>query len=91
MEKKHFCVICKYNGIFHFENSLDRAQLYDSDGGHITITLCKSHAVDLFKRGQKKFLLSHYRLLTIDSLLDEDAGFTDLLERTVRKNYQLMF
>jgi len=82
--KKHECTICKHYGQ-KTATKLERAQLFDEVGTPININLCRSHAVELFKNGQKKFLLSHYKIL-VDIISSDETKFLDILEKTIRGN-----
>lgn len=86
MSKARECTICKHYGRkFLVSEELDRAQIYDDTGAPIAISLCKSHSVELFKKGQKTFLLSHYKIL-VDLVATDEPKFLDILEQTVRKH-----
>ena len=86
MERKQYCVICKHYGIHtEPETELDRANLYDEDGMSLTILLCRKHSVQLFKMGQKMFLLNHYKIL-VDLMDSDDTKFLQILEDTVKNN-----
>lgn len=86
MDTKHYCVICKHYGIYHPEGTyLERTQIYDEEGIAVPILLCKKHSVELFKRGQKMFLVSHYKIL-VDLMDSDDIKFLEVLEKTVKRN-----
>ncbi len=86
MSKKRECTICKHYGKPTVEpQSLERQNLFDEGGNPIGVSLCRSHSVQLFQMGQKKFLISHYKILT-DLIASDDPKFLELLERTVRAN-----
>tara|TARA_Y100000748_G_C15452128_1_gene471381 strand:+ start:375 stop:701 length:327 start_codon:yes stop_codon:yes gene_type:complete len=80
------CTICKHYGI-RTENpdSLEKEQIYDEVGTPVTIMLCRKHSVDLFRNGQRKFLVQHYKIL-VDIISSDEVKFLDILERTVRDN-----
>lgn len=85
MAKKRECTICKHYGRKSPESDdLERTQVYDETGAPVPINLCKAHSVELFKKGQKNFLLSHYKIL-IDLVASDEPKFLDVLERTVKK------
>lgn len=85
MSKKKECTICKHYGKkTPDDGNLERTQVYDESGNPVPIHLCKSHSVDLFKMGQKNFLLSHYKIL-IDLVASDEPKFLDILEKTIKK------
>lgn len=86
MTKKRECTICKHYGRKTPENDeLERTQVYDETGTPVPIKLCRSHSVELFKKGQKNFLLAHYKIL-IGLVASDEPKFLDVLERTIKKN-----
>lgn len=88
MSKPKLCTICKHYGLetpVELREDLEKTQIFDEQGRIVTIQLCRKHAVDLFKTGQKRFLLSHYRIL-IDLVGSDELKFIELLEKTVLKN-----
>lgn len=78
------CTICKHYGK-KTEGKLERAQLFDEVGTPITIQLCRKHSVELFKSGQKQFLLHHHKIL-VDIISSDETKFLDILEKTIRGN-----
>lgn len=80
------CTICKHYGI-HSEDDqeLDKSQIFDENGTAVTLLLCRKHAVELFKEGQRKFLVNHHKIL-IDLVSSDEAKFIELLQKTVTKN-----
>lgn len=93
MNKPKLCTICKHYGIetpSEMRDDLERNIIYDEFGKMVSIQLCRKHAVDLFKSGQKKFLLSHYRIL-IDLVGSDELKFLDVLEKTVQRNPSKIF
>lgn len=78
------CTICKHYGISMTEG-IERAYIYDESGNPVGIKLCPAHSVELFKRGQKRFLVNHYKILT-DLVSSDETKFLDILEKTVRSN-----
>ena len=91
MSKNLYCTICKHYGKYHEDTStLEKASLYDERGEPIPIMLCKKHGHDLFKMGQRLFLMSHHRILN-DILETDDIKFVDMLEKVVRQNYNEIF
>ncbi|MBD66813.1 MAG: hypothetical protein CME62_16540 [Halobacteriovoraceae bacterium] len=83
------CTICKHLG-HKTQGSLERAQLFDEVGTPISIYLCRAHSVELFRSGQKKFLLSHYKIL-VDVISSDETKFLDVLEKTIRSNMDDIF
>ena len=85
------CTICKHYGRTTDEPSkLEKNQIYDEVGTPVTILLCRNHAVELFKSGQKRFLTSHYKIL-VDIISSDETKFIEVLERTVRENMDDIF
>ena len=88
MDKPKLCTICKHYGLEtpqELRPDLERTQIYDEFGRVVSIQLCRKHAVDLFKTGQKRFLLSHYRIL-VDLVGSEEMKFIEILQKTVQRN-----
>ncbi len=80
------CTICKHYGErTDSPRNLEKEQIYDEVGTPVNILLCRKHAVDLFKNGQKKFLIKHYKIL-VDIISSDEVKFLDILEKTVREN-----
>jgi hypothetical protein len=81
------CTICKHYGerTDAAPGGLEREQIYDEVGTPVNILLCRKHSVDLFKNGQKKFLVKHYKIL-VDIISSDEVKFLDILEKTVREN-----
>ncbi len=85
MSKKRECTICKHYGEeTSGATELERATLYDEVGDPVPVLLCRKHSVELFKLGQKNFLLAHYKIL-LEVLDTDEKKFLNILERTVRK------
>jgi len=87
------CTICKHNG----ERSSDLGELEAgflyNDIDHpatIRIRLCRSHSVELFKIGQKKFLLEYHSILH-DLVNSDEMEFIKLLDRVVKKNLDAIY
>ena len=86
MDKKQYCVICKHYGIhIDSDTQLEKSNIFDEDGVAVPILLCRKHAIQLFKLGQKMFLVSHYRIL-VDLMDSDDTKFLEVLGDTVKKN-----
>jgi hypothetical protein len=85
MSKKRQCTICKHYGKQTPKGEiLEMSPLYEEGGEPVPIALCRTHSVQLFKLGQKSFLLAHYRIL-VDLMDSDEKKFINLLDRTVRK------
>jgi len=81
------CTICKHYGEeTDTTHELDRQELFDEVGTPVSILLCQNHAVELFKSGQRRFLVSHYKIL-IDIISSDEVKFLEILEKTVKKNF----
>lgn len=86
MSKKRECTICKHYGKPTVKpEELERTSLFDEAGNSIPVKLCRTHSVQLFQSGQKKFLISHYKILT-DLIDSDEPKFLELLEKTVKVN-----
>lgn len=80
------CTICKHYGErTELPSGLEKEQIYDEVGTPVNILLCRQHSVELFKNGQKKFLIKHYKIL-VDIISSDEVKFLDILEKTVREN-----
>ena len=80
------CTICKHYGEPTVQDrELDRQVIFDEVGTPVAIHLCNKHAVDLFKNGQRRFLVQHYKIL-VDIISSDEVKFLDILEKTVREN-----
>jgi hypothetical protein len=84
--KQKECVICKHYGDETPDPfKLEKTQIFDEIGNPLMILLCRAHAVELFKMGQRKFLMSHYKIL-VDIISSDETKFLEVLENTVRNN-----
>jgi hypothetical protein len=93
MAKQKACTICKHYGIEtppDKQGELEKTNVFDESGTPVPILLCKKHSVELFKMGQKKFLLSHYKIL-IDLVGSDEMKFLEVLEKTIKKNTDQIF
>lgn len=93
MEKVKACTICKHLGKITAESSeLEASFLYNDieNPATIKIRLCRSHSVELFKLGQKKFLINHKQILC-DLVNSDEMEFIKILERTLRKNLDAIY
>ena len=93
MSKKKVCTICKHLGHrVESEEEVEIGHLFDglNTGSPVKIRLCRSHAVDLFKKGQKRFLLSHRRIL-YDLVNSDEMEFIKILDKTVRENIDRIY
>lgn len=80
------CTICEHYG--DDKEATEAGSLYD-DAQTVKILLCRTHAVELFKNGQIKFLLNHAKILS--SVLDSNhPKFIDLLQSNYKKNKYLL-
>lgn len=80
------CTICKHYGEKTYNSrELDRQMIFDEVGTPVPINLCKRHAVELFKNGQRRFLVQHYKIL-VDIVSSDEIKFLDILEKTVQEN-----
>lgn len=85
MSKKIECTICKhYGNESPAGEEFEKTQIYDETGAPVPIRLCRSHSVELFKMGQKKFLLSHYKIL-VELVASDEPKFINVLEYTAKK------
>ena len=85
-KKKHECTICKHYGDETDDSKpLEKTKVFDESGNPVNILLCRKHSVQLFKLGQKKFLLSHYKIL-VDIIASDETKFLDVLEQTIKSN-----
>lgn len=81
------CTICEHYGIKR--ESSENSILFHNEK-EIKISLCTEHSVDLFKQGQKKFLISHHKILfnIIDS---NNTKFIELLSETYKNNINRIY
>ncbi|MCT4642310.1 MAG: hypothetical protein N4A33_08440 [Bacteriovoracaceae bacterium] len=91
MAKSKECTICKHYGKEVEQTEvMDHTSIYDNMGNAVPIVLCREHSVDLFKKGQKKFLMSHYQIL-VDLVDSNEKRFLEVLEQTVKKNVDALY
>ena len=91
MEDKCKCVICRHYGQEEDDsNKYEMASIFDKNGKEVRIQLCSVHAVELFKNGQKKFLMGHYKIL-LEVMDSNDTDFLEILENTVKKNMNTIY
>jgi hypothetical protein len=87
------CTICKHIGKRNNDLGDLEAGFLFNDIEHpatIQIRLCRSHSVELFKIGQKKFLLEYHHIL--HGLVNSDEmEFIKLLDRVVKKNLDAIY
>lgn len=79
--KKNECTICKHLSK-PTVGKLERAQLFDEVGTPVSINFCRTHSVELFKMGQRKFLVSYHRILN-EIISTDETKFLDILEKTI--------
>jgi hypothetical protein len=93
MGKIKACTICKHLGKNVAESTeLEASFLYNDieNPASVKIRLCRAHSVQLFKLGQKKFLLHHKQIL-YDLVNSDEMDFVRILERTLHKNQNSMY
>ena len=89
--KSRECTVCKHYGLETMQpENLEQAKLFDDGDRFVTVLLCRRHSVDLFKQGQKKFLLQHYHIL-IEVINSDEPKFIELLEKIYRLNMDRIF
>lgn len=85
------CTVCKHYGLETGQpEKLEQTKLFDEGDRVVTVLLCRKHSVDLFKQGQKKFLLEHYQILN-EVINSDEPKFIELLEKTYRSNMDRIF
>jgi len=93
MSKSRECTICKHLGKKTYEDlELEAGFLYNELDGPapVRVRLCRPHSVELFKLGQKKFLLNYKKIL-FDLVNSDEMEFVKILERTVRNNLDAIY
>ncbi len=77
--KDNRCFICKYKqeNNSHFSND----SIYDSTGASMTIPLCYSHSIELFKSGQITFLAKHKNILIESFGSENDLGLAEFFNK----------
>lgn len=89
--KSRECTVCKHYGLETSQpENLEQTKLFDDSDKVVTVLLCRKHSVDLFKMGQKKFLLDHYQILN-EVINSDEPKFIELLEKTYRTNMDRIF
>ena len=78
------CTLCKYYGNFNGYSDTYQEKVFDEAGRSIVVNLCRSHAIELFRLGQKNFFLRHYKITT-DVIGTNDSAFLNLMIKTVHK------
>lgn len=90
---KRVCTICKHIGKeVESEEEVEIGYLFNgvhSDSA-VKIRLCRNHSVELFKHGQKRFLIDYRRIL-YDLVNSDEMEFIKILEKTVRKNLDSIY
>jgi hypothetical protein len=91
-KKSTECTICKFHSSTgnYINSASSRETVFDDAGAPIAIPLCHHHAVELFKLGQKRFLLNQYN--TAKDLIgyDEDR-LLGLIFKTAQRNFDKIF
>ncbi len=84
------CTICKHYGRqTPSTEKLEKATLFNEEET-VVIHLCRSHSVDLFKNGQKNFLLAHHKILQ-EVVSSDSPDFLELLEKVFKENYHELY
>jgi hypothetical protein len=83
---KRECTICKHYGEeTDTSKEIEKSIIYDESSTPYAVTLCRKHSVELFKLGQRRFMLEHYRILT-DLISSDEMKFIEILQKTVQAN-----
>lgn len=81
------CTICEHYGI---EKEATESEILFHENKQIKIALCRKHSIELFKKGQKKFLIKHHKILF--NIIDSNhPKFIDLLQETYKNNLNLIY
>lgn len=78
------CVICKHMGN-QFSSKLEQNTVYGHGDEPIRVILCRNHAVELFRCGQKRFFIRHYHIL-FDVLETQENAFLDVMYKTIKNS-----
>lgn len=89
MKKDTKCIICKHKDL-PVSSKYSHEMIFDDKGNSVDITLCHGHSVDLFKSGQKNFLLKHHDILH-SIISSEDSKFIRVLTQTARTYFHLLY
>jgi len=81
-KKKPRCLICKYTKP-NEEQMVKVNYLYPGSDKSIRIILCESHSVELFKSGQRAFLIQYYSLFQGFYGNEEDADVISFAKSVV--------
>lgn len=85
------CTICKHYGEQTIEpNKLEAVVIYDEYGNPVNLQMCRKHSVELFKMGQKNFLISHFKIL-VDVIASDEMRFLEILENVIRENHSKIY
>ena len=93
MSGKRICTICKHLGKeVDSEEEVELGYLFNDlhAGAAVKIRLCRKHSVELFKHGQKRFLIDYRRIL-FDLVNSDEMEFIKILEKTVRANLDSIY
>lgn len=85
-QKRH-CTVCKHLSLDASQidlSKLEPAELYYEEKS-VRITLCRSHAAELFKVGQSRFLLNYVHILK-DVINSDEPDFLDALYRELKNS-----
>lgn len=87
MKRNRECVICSHLGDNNYsKDSLEVMSLFSEYGHEHKFLFCKNHSIELFKLGQKKFLLNYMNILA-DVMETNNPEFLTLLEQYVKRYY----
>lgn len=93
MSAKKICTICKHLGKdVEAAEVVEIGYLFDDiqAGSAVKIRLCRKHSVELFKQGQRKFLIDYRRIL-FDLVNSDEMEFIKILEKTVKANLDSIY
>lgn len=90
---RRVCTVCKHlNKNVEAEEEIEIGYLFDGvhSGSPVKIRMCRKHSVELFKVGQKRFLIN-YRSILFDLVNSDEMEFIKILEKTVRNNLSAIY
>lgn len=79
------CTVCKLKALSFTPRASEGSYIYKNDK-EIRVNLCVSCSVSLFKKGQKKFLLDNYKILSNQFIDNDESAFIEVLLECVHKN-----
>lgn len=87
-KEHHYCTVCQCYGQHEpiRKNDMFEETVYDERGFPVYTTLCRYHAVELFRLGQKKFFVKHFSKAK-DIIADDfrNTRFYNLMDRVGHK------